>query len=70
MSTKNSELYNFADDNTITCSSSTLPQLITDLQGEANKATDWFKMNTIILNPEKVQAIIIDRKGKTIILQK
>ena len=70
MSTKNSELYNFADDNTITCSSSTLPQLIKDLQGEANKATDWFKMNTIILNPEKVQAIIIDRKGKTIILQK
>ena len=36
MSTKNPELHNFADDNTITCSSSALSQLIKDLQSEAN----------------------------------
>ena len=64
MSTKNSELHNFADNNTITCSSRTLSQLIKDLQIEANKATDWFKMNNMIVNPEKFQAIIIDRKGQ------
>ena len=64
ISTKNSKLHNFVDDNTITCSSSTLSQLIKDLQSEANKATDWFKMNNMIVNPEKFQAIIIDRKGQ------
>ena len=64
MSTKNSELHNFADDNTITSSSGTLSQLIKDLQSEANKATDWFKMNNMIVNPEKFQAIIIDKKGQ------
>ena len=69
MSTKNSELHNFADDSTITCLSSTLSQLIKDLQSEANKATDWFKINNMIVNPEKFQANIID-KGKKIILQK
>ena len=64
MSTKNSEWHNFADDNTITCSSSTLSQLIKDLQSEANKVTEWFKMNNMIANPGKFQAIIIDRKGQ------
>ena len=64
MSTKNSELNNFADDSTITCLSSTLSQLIKDLQSEANKATDWFKINNMIVNSEKFQANIIDRKGQ------
>ena len=64
MTTKNSELHNFADDSTITCLSSTLSQLIKDLQSEANKATDWFKINNMIVNPEKFQANIIDRKGQ------
>ena len=70
MSTKNSELHTFGDDNTITSLSDTLSQLIKDLQSEANKATDWFKMINLIVNPEKFQPIIIDKKGKTIILQK
>ena len=64
ISTKNSKLHNFVDDNTITCSSSTLSQLIKDLQSEANKATDKFKLNSMIVNPEKFQAILIDRKGQ------
>ena len=64
MSTKNSELYNFADDNTITSSSGTLSQLIKDLQSEGNNATDWFKMNNMIVNPEKFQAIIINKIGQ------
>ena len=64
MSNKNSELYNFADDKTRTSSSGTLSQLIKDLQSEANKAIDWFKMNNMIVNPEKPHAIIIDKEGQ------
>ena len=62
MSTKNYELQNFADDNTMTSCSGTLSQLIEDLKREVNKATDWFKMNNTIVNPETFQAIIIDKK--------
>ena len=61
MSTKNSKLHNFADDNTIKSLLGTLSQLIKDLQSEANKATDWFKINNMIVNTEKFQAIIIDK---------
>ena len=64
MSTNISELHNFAEDNTITSSSGTLSQLIKDLQNEPNNATDWFKMNNMIADPEKFQAIIIDKKGQ------
>ena len=50
MSTKTTELYNCVDDGTITSLSDTLSQLAKDLQSEANKATDWFKINNLILN--------------------
>ena len=65
MSTKNSKLHNFADDYTIPSTSGTFSQLIKDLQSEANKVTDWFKMNNMIVNPEKFQAIIIAKKGQS-----
>ena len=65
MSTKNSKLHNFADDYTITSTSGTFSQLIKDLQSEANKVTDWFKMNNMIVNPEKFQAIVIAKKGQS-----
>ena len=65
MNINNSELHNFADDNTITCTSDSLAELIENLELESNKATEWFKVNNMIVNPEKFQAIIIDRKGQS-----
>ena len=64
MRTKVFKLQNFADDNTITSSSGTLSQLIKDLQSEANKAIDWFKVNNMIVNHKKVQTIMIDKKSQ------
>ena len=40
---KNSDLHNFADDNTISCVSSSLNELISELEKEGNIATQWFK---------------------------
>ena len=65
LSINNSELHNFADDNTITCTSESLEDLVRSLEIESNKATEWFKSNNMIVNPEKFQAIIIDRKGQS-----
>ena len=61
---KNSDLHNFADDNTISCVSSSLNELISELEKEGNIATQWFRDNSMIVNPEKFLAIIIDRKNQ------
>ena len=61
---KNSDLHNFADDNTIAWVSSSLNGLISELEKEGNIATKWFRDNSMIVNPGKFQAIIIDRKNQ------
>ena len=61
---KNSDLNNFAYDNTISCVSNSLNELISELEKEGNIATQWFRGNSMIVNPEKFQAIIIDRKNQ------
>ena len=50
---KNSDFHNFADDNTISCFSSSLNELISELEKEGNMATQWFGDNPIIVNQEK-----------------
>ena len=37
-------------------------KLINDLQSESEVITAWFKKNQIIVNPDKFQVIIIDKK--------
>ena len=61
---KNSDLHNLADDNKVCCISSQLNELISELEKEGNIATQWFRDNSMIVNPEKFQAIIIDRKNQ------
>ena len=61
---KNSDLHNFADDNTISCVSSSLNELISELEKEGNIAIQLLRDNSMIVNPEKFQAIIIDRKNQ------
>ena len=61
---KNPDLHNFADDNTISCVSSSLNELTSELEKEGNIATHWFRDNSMIVNPEKFQAIIIDMKNQ------
>ena len=66
---KNSYLHKFADDNTIFCVSSSLSELILELEKEENIATEWYRDDSMVVNPEKFQTIIIDRKNQKIILK-
>ena len=66
---KNSYLHKFADDNTIFCVSSSLSELILELENEENIATEWYRDDSMVVNPEKFQTIIIDRKNQKIILK-
>ena len=61
---ESAELHNFADDNTISCIVKSLEELIRILTSESEKAVQWFEKNMMIVNPDKFQAIIIDRKNQ------
>ena len=57
-----SDLHNFADDNTISAISDTVSSLVNSLTDEANKAVDWFHINKMIVNPEKFKAILLTKR--------
>ena len=57
----NSELLNFADENTIYATENTTEELISK---SSQVAIDWFVSNEIIVNPYKFQAIVVKRNKK------
>ena len=60
----NSELLNFADDNTISAAENTIEELISTLEKESQVAIDWFVSNKMIVNPDKFQAIVFKRNNR------
>ena len=58
------DLLSFADDNTISAAEKTIENLISTLEEESQAAIEWFKMNEMIVNPDKFQAIIIKKNSK------
>ena len=61
---KMSELYNFADDNTISTASKNMSNLIQILEKESETAVDWFNQKKIIVNPEKFQAMLLQKRNE------
>jgi len=59
-----SDLGNFADDNSISDAATNIPDLIKILEKESTNAIEWFRSNDMIVNPEKFQAIIFNRRQK------
>ena len=60
-----SYLYNFADDNTISVASETIPELVDSLTTKLNVAIDWFNSNSMIVSPYQFKSIVLkslDRK--------
>ena len=55
-------MHNFADDNTLSAWGERVSKLIDTLESESNIAIDWFTKNKMIINPDKFQAIILDKK--------
>ena len=58
------DLLNFADDNTITAAERTIENLLSTLETESQAAIEWFKLNQMIVNPEKFQAIVVKKNAK------
>ena len=59
-----SDIINYADDNTISSSAKSIPELIKLLESESEIAINWFNNNDMIVNPDKFQAIIINKHKK------
>ena len=55
-------IHNFADDNTLSVWANTVSDLINKLESDINFAIEWFKMNKMIVNPDKFQAIVLNKK--------
>ena len=61
---KQATLYNYADDNTLTYFSKSMPDLVNILEKETGVALSWLEQNEMIANPEKFHAILL-RKNRT-----
>ena len=59
---KKSDLHNFADDNTITAICNTLTELLKTLEQDPESAVSCFKQIETIVNADKFQAIILNKK--------
>ena len=55
-------MHNFANDNSLSAAAKTVTELKNTLQSESEVIINWFKNNKIIVNPEKFQAIILDKQ--------
>jgi hypothetical protein len=56
---KECDLYNYADDNTLSYAHKEISSVITTLESESEVAIDWFSSNLMLANPDKFQAIIL-----------
>ena len=59
---KKTDLHNFADDNTIAVVSDQLADLIKILEAEGELSVGWFRKNETVVNSDKFQAIVLNRK--------
>ena len=59
---ESSSIHNFTDHNTLPVWTNIISDLINKLESHSNIAIEWFKMNKMIVNPDKFQAIVLNKK--------
>ena len=58
------DMLNFADDDTISAAEYTIEKLISTLEQDSQAAIDCFKINEMIVNPDKFQAIVVAKNRR------
>ena len=56
---KKCTLYNYADDNSLSCAATTVQEVISSLQFDGSRVIQWFTNNGMQANPSKFQFMII-----------
>ena len=59
---ESSAIHNFADYDIFSACASTISDLINKLESYNNIAKEWFKMNKMMVNPDKFQAMVLNKK--------
>ena len=62
--TTKTDSLNFVDGNTIIAAERTIENPISTLETESQAAIEWFKLNEIIFNPDKFQAVVVNKNAK------
>ena len=62
------ELFNYADDNTLSTSNRVINHLIQNLLTDTNIIIQWFHQNFMKVNPDKFQLMIMKPTGKNDVL--
>ena len=61
---KNCDIYNFADDNTISVASKKRDTLLETLKNESESAVNWLRNNNMVVSPGKFQLMLLQRSTK------
>ena len=61
---KDSTIYNYADDNTVSNCDNDIDVVTTTLENDSMELINWFSLNFMKANPDKFQAIAIGKKTK------
>ena len=59
----NVSVHNFADDKTLSSFVRTVKNLVSILESESNCVINCFRDNSMIVNPDKFQAILLDKRN-------
>ena len=57
------EICNFADDNTLYACDTSVENVLNRLNNEASRTVNWFKMNAMVANPDKFQFLLVGVKS-------
>ena len=61
---QDSTIYNYADDNTVSCSNYDIDVVTNTLEKDSLELVNWFSLNHMKANPDKFQAIAIGKRQK------
>ena len=64
----NVSVYNFANDNFVSSFVRTVNNLVHILESKSGCAINWFRDNSMIVYPDKFQAILLDKKNSDLFL--
>ena len=61
-------VHNFNDDNTLSNFAKTVNNLVSILESESGCTINWFRDNSMIVRPDKFQAILLDKRNSDLYL--
>ena len=61
---KNFDIYNCADGNTISVASENIDTLLKTLKNESKLALNWFRNSNMIVNPDRLQLMLLQESTK------